>query len=159
MGFRAANLATIDCNALLYKYETDIAHAIKTYFGDKLALPSDMCSADHGMRSNQVETSAMWDRRAKARRQAVDKFMWNESRGMYFDYDTVKKEQTTYESATTFWAMWSGLATPYQAAALVVKALPKFEEFGGLVSGTELSRGVITVERPPRQWDYPYGAS
>lgn len=76
---------------------------------------------------------------------------------MYFDYDTVKREQTTYESATTFWAMWSGLSTPRQAAALVIKALPKFEAFGGLVSGTEQSRGIISIDRPSRQWDYPYG--
>ena len=66
---------------------------------------------------------------------------------MYFDYDTVKREQTDYETATTFWAMWAGLASPHQAAALVVKALPRFEAFGGLVSGTEESRGPISIER------------
>jgi len=27
---------------------------------------------------------------------------------------------------------------------------------GGLVSGTEISRGTISVSRPNRQWDYPY---
>lgn len=153
----AANLATIDCNALLYKYEVDIARAIQTHFGDRLVLPADMCSPKHGMRPNQVETSAIWNRRAKARRQAVDRHMWNEIEGMYFDYDTVKKEQTNYETATTFWTLWSGMATPHQAAALVIKALPKLEAFGGLVSGTEASRGIISIERPSRQWDYPYG--
>lgn len=66
---------------------------------------------------------------------------------MYFDYDTVKREQTDYESATTFWAMWAGMASPHQAAALVVKALPRFEAFGGLVSGTQESRGAISIER------------
>lgn len=66
---------------------------------------------------------------------------------MYFDYDTVKRQQTGYETATTFWAMWAGLASPHQAAALVVKALPKFEEFGGLVSGTAESRGAVGIDR------------
>ena len=66
---------------------------------------------------------------------------------MYFDYDTVKRQQTDYETATTFWAMWAGLASPHQAAALVVKALPKFEEFGGLVSGTAESRGAVGIDR------------
>ncbi|CAG8820509.1 12574_t:CDS:1, partial [Racocetra persica] len=28
---------------------------------------------------------------------------------------------------------------------------------GGLVSGTEESRGPITLDRPNRQWDYPFG--
>lgn len=50
--------------------------------------------------------------------------MWNEEEGMYFDYSTVKQGQTTYESATTFLAMWAGVASPRQAAALVIKALP-----------------------------------
>ena len=76
---------------------------------------------------------------------------------MYFDYDTVKKEQTSYESATTFWPMWAGMASPAQAAELVTRALPKFEAFGGLVSGTEKSRGVVGLDRPNRQWDFPYG--
>lgn len=32
----------------------------------------------------------------------------------------------------------------------------KFEVLGGLVSGTEESRGKISLDRPNRQWDYPY---
>jgi alpha,alpha-trehalase len=76
---------------------------------------------------------------------------------MYFDYDTVKKEQSDYESCTTFWAMWAGVSTPSQAATMVEKALPLFEAAGGLVSGTEKSRGEISLDRPNRQWDYPYG--
>lgn len=39
------------------------------------------------------------------RRRAIDRYLWSESKGMYFDYDTVKREQTGYETATTFWAM------------------------------------------------------
>ena len=153
----AANLATVDLNSLLYKYETDIARTIATHFGGQLSIPPELCAGVQGIKPNQVETSAAWDRRAKNRRKAVDRYLWNEDAGMYFDYDTVRKEQTDYESATTFWAMWAGLATPRQAAALVIKALPKFEAFGGLVSGTEKSRGQISIERPSRQWDYPYG--
>lgn len=155
----AANLATIDLNALLYKYETDIAHAIQAHFKDHLKIPSDLYGDGKGPYPHEVETSASWHRRAKTRRRAVDRYLWNEDKGMYFDYDTVKQEQSDYESATTFWAMWAGLAAPRQAAALVIKALPKLEAFGGLVSGTEASRGIISIERPSRQWDYPYGMS
>lgn len=99
----------------------------------------------------------MWDRRAKMRQARMHKLMWDERTGMFHDYDTVKKQRTTYESATTFWTMWAGLASPLQAASLVLKALPRFEEFGGLVSGTEESRGEISLHRPNRQWDYPFG--
>lgn len=36
------------------------------------------------------------------------------------------------------------------------QSLKKFEVLGGLVSGTEESRGKISLDRPNRQWDYPY---
>ena len=35
-------------------------------------------------------------------------------------------------------------------------SLKKFEVLGGVVSGTEESRGKISLDRPNRQWDYPY---
>jgi alpha,alpha-trehalase len=152
---RCANLATIDLNSLLYKYERDISHAIGNIFNDKFPIPAEFCVGS--MQPGQLETSSVWDRRAKRRKAAIDKYLWNAEKGMYFDYDTVKKEQSNYESCTTFWAMWAGVSTPSQAAAMVVKALPMFEEAGGLVSGTEKSRGKISLDRPNRQWDYPYG--
>jgi alpha,alpha-trehalase len=150
-----ANLATIDLNCLLYKYEKDIAASIRSYFGDALKVPEEFCVKD--MKPNHIETSSIWDRRAKARKIAVDKYLWNEEKGMFFDYNTVKKEQCTYESATMFWSLWCGLATPGQAAKMVANALPRLEALGGLASGTEESRGAVGLDRPNRQWDYPYG--
>ncbi|KAI9813182.1 MAG: alpha,alpha-trehalase nth1 [Phylliscum demangeonii] len=151
-----ANLATVDLNSLLYKYEADIARTIRNVFGDRLVMPAED-GPGGGNAGEHVETSLIWDRRAKRRKLLIEKYLWNEDKGMYFDYDTVHGRQASYESATTFWAMWAGIASPRQAAILVTKALPKFEVFGGLVSGTEESRGVVGIDRPNRQWDYPYG--
>jgi len=150
-----ANLATIDLNSLLFKYETDIARTIRNVFNDRLEIPAEWCPPN--LKPGHVETSAIWDRRAKRRKLAIDKYLWNEQEGMYFDYDTVKRKQCTYESATTFWALWAGVSSPKQAAAMVTKALPRFEAFGGLLSGTKESRGEVGLDRPNRQWDYPYG--
>lgn len=150
-----ADLATIDLNSLLFKYETDIARTIRNVFGDKLEVPAEYCVGE--MEPGHVQTSAIWDRRAKRRKLAIDKYLWNEAEGMYFDYNTAARAQCTYESATTFWALWAGVSSPKQAAAMVTKALPRFEAFGGLLSGTKESRGEIGLERPNRQWDFPYG--
>lgn len=150
-----ANLATVDLNSLLYKYEVDIARTIRNCFGDKLIVPPEFRAP--GKEDQEFETSAPWDRRAKRRKAAMDKYLWDGEKGMFFDYNTVEKRRTSYESATTFWAMWAGLATPQQSAAMVEKALPIFNAYGGLVSGSEESRGKISLERPNRQWDYPYG--
>ncbi|PWN22422.1 putative neutral trehalase [Microstroma glucosiphilum] len=166
---RCANLATIDLNALLYKYEVDIATAIRELFDDKLeleddfvlgaTLPPSMSDQQPDTPSRSIETpqtSAEWFARAAFRKKQVDKYCWNEGRGLYYDYDTVKEEASHYESVTAFWAMWAGLASEAQAHKLVTQSLPKFEMQGGLIPGTEDSRGKITLDRPNRQWDYPY---
>lgn len=152
---KAADLATVDLNSCLYKYEMDIARTIRSFFGDKLEIPHEW--RGDKQKDTAFETSSTWDRRARRRRQQMDKCMWDESKGMYFDYDIKKKQHTGYESATTFWAMWAGVCTPRQAALMVEKALPKFESHGGLTSGTEESRGPVSLARPNRQWDYPFG--
>ena len=151
----AANLATVDLNSTLFKYEQDVSYILAEIFDNQLVMPAEFCA--DGKEPGYVETSAMWDRFAKQRRSRMDRFLWNEAKGMYFDYDTVKREQTTYESATTFWAMWAGVASPPKGAQMVERALPRFEVLGGLVSGTEESRGAVGLNRPNRQWDYPYG--
>ena len=149
----SAYLATVDLNSLLYKYEMDIARTIRAFFGDSLEIPTEW----HAKGKAAVEKSSTWDRRAKQRRQIMSELMWDEEKGMFFDYNTVKQEQRPYESATTFWAMWAGVATPYQASIMVNKALERFENYGGLASGTEESRGEISMTRPNRQWDFPFG--
>lgn len=150
-----ADLATVDLNSLLYKYEVDIARTIRIHFNDKLDIPEEFRTAS--TQDVTSESSAVWDRRARRRKAKMDALLWDEEKGMFFDYNTAKHERTNYETATTFWAMWSGLASPRQAAEMVAKALPRFEAYGGLVSGTEESRGPVGLERPNRQWDYPYG--
>lgn len=142
---RCANLVTVDLNALLYKIETDIAHILQNEFDGELSL------------DNVRETNAEWTRRAQQRKELMNKYCWNAERGMFFDYDFVKGEQTGYESATTFYPMWAGLATRPQAEALVKNALPLLEMPGGIASTTENSRGPLSVERLPRQWDFPNG--
>lgn len=150
-----ADLATVDLNCLLYRYETDIADTIRNVFDDHLEVPAAFCGP--GQVADHVQSSATWDRAAKRRKFSIDKYCWNEEKGSYFDYNTVTKKQTSFEYVTCLWPLWCGLASPHQAALLVEKALPKFECVGGLSAGTEHSRGPINAKNPPKQWDYPYG--
>ena len=153
---RCADLVTIDLNSLLYKYEKDIARIIRHYFKDHLDVPPEMCVGTMPS-EGYVDRSTLWERRARRRKQAIDSYLWNEAKGMYFDYDCVNKLQTKYESATTFWALWAGTASPSQAAKLVSQALPLFEAIGGILAGTEESCGHTGLERTGLEWDYPYG--
>jgi len=141
-----ANLATIDLNSLLYKYETDLAFIISTYFHDEFKA-----SFDH-----LIYNSKEWIDKASKRKKAIDKYLWNDSKGLYFDYNVKLKLQSNYESATTFWALWAGVSSQEQAFKLT-KSVSIFEQLGGLAAGSEKSRGEISLDRPSRQWDYPYG--
>lgn len=105
---RCAHLATIDLNALLYKYEMDIAETIRD------VLDGDLQDYD-GVR----QEADVWFERAKQRQERINKYLWNEEKSLYFDYDTVKEEQSTYDTVTAYWAMWAGCATQQQAENMV----------------------------------------
>ncbi|KAI9844690.1 MAG: alpha,alpha-trehalase nth1 [Sclerophora amabilis] len=150
-----ADVATVDLNCLLYKYETDISYAIRNVFDDRLEIPATCSTPDET--TSHIESSSVWDGRAQRRKQQIDRYLWNGEKGMYFDYNTKTKSQSTYESATCFYALWCGVASPAQAAATVHTALPELEHVGGIAVGSEKSRGPLGPNRPQRQWDYPFG--
>jgi alpha,alpha-trehalase len=128
---RCANLGTIDLQALLYKYEVDIGTAIREVFDDELELdetfdlapfpvtPEAYASAKREKSTSRKQTSEEWFARAEWRQGIIDKYLWNESKSLYFDYDTVQEKQILYESVTAFWAMWAGCASEEQSFKLV----------------------------------------
>lgn len=133
----SADLATIDLNSCLFKYEEDIAWAIKHVFDGEL----------------DGHTPATWEARATKRKNAVHRYLWNDEVGAFYDYNTATQTQTTLLSAPVFWSLWSGLATGPQAARIVREILPIFEHVGGIVSQPRCAES----DRLPRQWDYPAG--
>jgi alpha,alpha-trehalase len=133
---RCANLGTIDLCSLLYKYEVDIAAAIKEHFDDSLELTedyeisafpfgteipyngiADFSTGELGTNSSlgKVQTSAEWTARAERRKVLADHYLWHEGRGIYTDWDCAKNKQSLYDSVTTFWPMWAGMASEAQA--------------------------------------------
>jgi alpha,alpha-trehalase len=119
--------APICLNSLLYKYESDMAH-----FAKLLGRHAD---------------EAAWERRATARRRAINKYLWNPASGMFFDYNFVTGKQSTYNYLTAFYPLWAKLATPQQAASLQ-HHLALFERGGGLAMSDTTSG---------TQWDLPFG--
>ncbi|MEW6701234.1 MAG: trehalase family glycosidase, partial [Bacteroidota bacterium] len=142
----SANLNTVDLNSLLYKYEIDIANIIKNEFDNRFV------SYD-----GTIENSESWLKKAQERKSIINKLMWNEEKGFFFDYNFVKGEQTFFESATAFYPLWTKLATQQQADLLVQKALPLLEFAGGVAGSSKKSVGIINDEKQQKQWDYPNG--
>ncbi|KAI9798734.1 MAG: hypothetical protein M1825_005016 [Sarcosagium campestre] len=148
-----ADLATVDLNSLLYKYESDIADTIDKHFdGHLTVLPQFAVDSPN---TTDEQGSRIWRARARSRRAAVDKYLWDDEAGFYFDYNTLTHTRTTHESATTFFPLYAGLCSTHQARRLVSHALPALSMPGGIVSTSERSRGLLDG-RPQRQWDYPY---
>jgi alpha,alpha-trehalase len=119
--------APVCLNSLLYKYESDMAH-----FATLLGHPAE---------------AAEWKHRASTRRDAINKYLWNPTQGMFYDYDFVTQKQSPYNYITAFYTLWAKLATPQQATALEHR-LSLFEHDGGLA---------MSDNQSGTQWDLPYG--
>jgi len=145
---RCDEFLPIDLNVLLYKYERDFSK-IAAILGNE-------------------EDRIKWKEVAALRREQINKYMWNDKRGFFYDYGYRYKAKSTFLSLAGFTPLWAGLATSEQAARMV-KMLPKFESKFGLIIGTadslapkvDLSkipiryRHAVTNILKPKQWDYP----
>ena len=119
--------APVCLNSLLYQMELDLV-AIHEALGDK-------------------EGVARFRALAERRREAVDRYLWDEEAGLYLDYNFERERRRRYVFATTFYPLWTGLASPKQAAR-VRDVLRQLEAPGGLLTSTETTGS---------QWDAPFG--
>jgi alpha,alpha-trehalase len=119
--------APVCLNSLLYKYERDMAR-----FATLLGRPAEV---------------AQWNRRAAARRAAINKYLWNPTARMFYDYNFTTRQLSTYNYITVFYPLWANLASPQQASELE-RHLSVFEHDGGLAM-SDYDSGT--------QWDLPFG--
>lgn len=136
-----ADLNLVELNGMLFKYESDFFELIKTEFNNDF----------------QGYSSNYWNEKAERRKALINKFLWNEDKGMYFDYNVVKQTQSEFVGVTTLVPLWANLCSKEQAHKLIETAIPLLKEKGGLAGCTKKSRGEVHTERPQRQWDYPNG--
>lgn len=133
---KALNYLPVDLNSLLYKYEMDFARA-ERIFGNK-------------------REAARWENTALHRKGAVDRLMWSNIRGMYFDYNYVKERRGSVASLAGFYPLWAGLADDKQAKQMV-KTLRRFEHRGGLSTTDAQQINLMVPGKMPTQWAYPNG--
>ncbi len=91
-----------------------------------------------------------WAGLAKQRAELINKYLWNEERGLYLDYDSKNKRHSNVASVINFYAMWAGIASPAQAKK-IVENLRLFEYEYGITVCEKMNH-----ERT-YQWDYPAG--
>lgn len=119
--------AAVGLNSLLYRYENDLAWMAK--------------------RLGKIAEARRWLAAAKARKAAMDTYLWQSEQGMYMDYDFVTGKPSTYVYLTTFFPLWAHAASKTQAAA-IRGHLGLFARKGGLQ---------MSDNDTGAQWDAPFG--
>jgi alpha,alpha-trehalase len=114
-------------NSLLHLMEQDTAEILRTL--------------------GRHREARVWRARAVERRRFVNRLMWDEQDGLYYDYNFRERKLRRYPFVTTFYPLWAGIASRQQAARVVAN-LRRFELPGGLQTSTNVSGS---------QWDAPFG--
>jgi alpha,alpha-trehalase len=119
--------APVCLNSLLYRYERDLAH-----FAHLLAKPQE---------------ALRWERGAKARLAAIQRYLWRQKEGVFADFDFIHAKASSYAYITSLYPLWARVATREEAKQVADK-LNLFERPGGLsMSNTQTGM----------QWDEPFG--
>ncbi|MES2971094.1 MAG: trehalase family glycosidase [Patescibacteria group bacterium] len=135
-GRKALSFVPVDLNALLYKYEEDLAKYYRLI--------------------DDVRSAAKWEVAAAHRKKTMNELMWSNIRGLYYDYNYDKQRRGTVSSLAGFYPLWAGMATKKQAEQMV-KALRRFENRGGLATTDVQQLSQFVPGAIPTQWAYPNG--
>jgi len=145
---RCDEFLPIDLNVFLYKYERDFAKI-----------------SQHLKNSKEQKC---WQEAATLRKIKINKYMWNEKKGFFFDYGYKHNRLSEFLSLAGFTPMWAGMASRQQAAKMV-KMLPHFEtEHGLTITAQESLAPAVNLSKvpiryrqsledvlKPKQWDHP----
>ena len=121
------NYVPVCLNSLLYQMEIDTAEIYQIL--------------------GESEKAQNWTKLAQKRQKLINRYLWDEKSGLYFDYNFQSGQRRHYEFATTFYPLWTGIASPKQAQR-IVENLTLFEAPGGLLTSTQVTGN---------QWDAPFG--
>ncbi len=126
---RTTCILPVDLNALLYHLERQIAR---------------LCAVE-GLRRD----AGQFHDYAERRRTAMQRHMWNDVGGAYFDYDWARQRQRDNLTAATLMPLFVQLADPRQAARVAEVVRTRLLAPGGLRTTEVYGSG--------EQWDCPNG--
>ncbi|MET3667666.1 alpha,alpha-trehalase TreF [Caulobacter sp. 1776] len=121
-------ITPVDLNSLMYGLEKAISAGCAT-------LADADCVSE-------------FDRRAHARAEAIDFYLWDSAKGAYLDYQWKTNQRLDHLSAATFYPLFVGAADERKAHVVAQKAWDELLAPGGLRT---------TTVRTGQQWDTPNG--
>lgn len=127
-------------------FGVDVIHYAPVCLNVLLAvLEADL--AELASKLGDTASAERWNGLAQERKERIDRYLWDEARGLYFDWNFQTGKRRPYPFATTFWPLWARLASREQAVRVLAN-LPLFERPGGLRTSDRETGS---------QWDAPYG--
>lgn len=133
---RCLDYLPVDLNALLYKYEIDLAQYYRHV--------------------KDVRNAAKFEVAAKHRKSTIHELMWSNLKGQYYDYNYAKKKRGTVSSLAGYYPLAFGMVEKSQAKQMV-KSLKRFENRGGLATTDVQQLSQFVPGSMPTQWAYPNG--
>jgi alpha,alpha-trehalase len=145
-GDRSMRESGFDPSSRFGPFSIDIIHYNPVCLNSLLYLMEVQIAEINSLLEREAQ-AGVWRQRAQERAERVNRLMWDPETGLYCDYNFVKKRVRRYPFLTTFYPLWTGIASQDQAAR-VVGNLNRFERAGGLQT-SEFKSG--------DQWDAPFG--
>jgi alpha,alpha-trehalase len=111
-------------------------------------------AAMSGIEADEFE----WNSEADRLSALVRRYCWSEDRGQFLDYDFVEQRHVSVLGATSYWALWAGIATADQASRMAAGLGELLRDHGMLC--TEDSRpdhARFALDYEDLQWTYPAG--
>lgn len=122
------NIVPVDLNSLLYNLEMTISKAA-SLAGDK-------------------EKSDQFSKKANDRKSAIQKYLWNDTRGFYMDYNFKKQQFTEVYSLAASYPLFFNIPDRAQAQNVAAVIREKLLAPGGVLT---------TNNNTGQQWDAPNG--
>jgi alpha,alpha-trehalase len=145
-GDRSMRESGFDPSSRFGPFSIDIIHYDPVCLNSLLYLMEAQTAEIMGLLNRDAEKTE-WQRRAGERAQRINRLLWDEKDGLYYDYNFAEARQRRYPFLATFYPLWAGIASRAQAAR-VAHNLSRFEQPGGLQTSTFHSGD---------QWDAPFG--
>ncbi|MFC2113092.1 alpha,alpha-trehalase TreF [Bacteroidota bacterium] len=117
----------VDLNCLMYNLEQTISKAY--------------------LLANNIEEADKYSELAIARKQLINKYLWDNNKGYYFDYNLEKEKTSPQFTLAGLFPLFFKIANDEQAEQVAGIVETDFLKSGGLVT--------TLIEGSGQQWDYP----
>ncbi|HEY4965724.1 MAG TPA: alpha,alpha-trehalase TreF [Puia sp.] len=128
VSIHTTEIVPVDLNSLLFHLEQTLAEVYQL--------------------KGEIGKAKQYESLAEKRKEAIQKYCWNEEQGFYFDYDAEESRQKQSKSLAGVFPLVFNMATEAQTKRIAVIIEDEFLKPGGLVS---------TLETTGQQWDAPNG--